>query len=481
MANLLVIFVVVNVQDSYMSILDDLFANSRTASDIIDGLMEKSVSVPSWEDLQKDYEPQMHRIVEDKTDRIDKVLEEGRVEKASRIYVGLEKLLVNRMSEYMFAIPVQRVYSGLDNDIRKQIADAKEKIYKHARIDTVNLKRGVAYFGACEFCTIWYAVKKPNSLYGFNSEYKLKCATFSPMDDTDIYPLFDEYGDLLALSIHYKRKVKNELKEFFETYTENRHIKWQHDGEWKELINDEIEILKIPAIYGHREKPIYDGLSYIREEIEYTLSRNSDVIAYNSAPIIKVVGQLQGEEKKGESQRIMRVQEGGDVSYVSWQQSTEAMKYHIETLTKMFWSQAQMPDISFENMAHLGNIGYDARKTMFADAELKVGDERGVWIELFERESNVIDAFLAKMNVKWAKEIEHVQCEHVITAFKQDDEKSKIDMFVTANGGKPVISHKDSIELAGLSSDPDKTYEDLQAEQAASAMARVNSLYEVAE
>lgn len=464
-----------------MNILEELFANSSIQSQVIDGLMEKSVSVPCWETLEKDYEPTKHRIVEDKTGRVDKVLDGGEVEKASRIYVGLEKLLTNRMSEYMFAIPVQRVYSGLDNDTRKAIADAMESIYKHARIDTANLQRGISYFGACEFCTIWYAVKKPNTLYGFNSEYKLKCTTFSPMDGTDIYPLFDEYGDLLALSIHYTRKVKDELVEFFETYTDTRHIKWQLDGEWKELINDEIEILKIPAIYGYRKKPIYDGLSYIREEIEYTLSRNSDVIAYNSAPIIKVVGTLQGAEKKGESQRIMRVQEGGDVSYVSWQQSTEAMKYHVETLTKLFWSQAQMPDISFENMAHLGNIGYDARKTMFADAELKVGDERGIWIELLERECNVIKAFLAKMNVKWAKEIENVQVEHVITAFKQDDEKAKVDMYVTANGGKPVISHKDSIELAGLSSDPAQTYKDLQEEQAASAMARVNSLYEVVE
>lgn len=464
-----------------MNVLEDLFASYSNPSQIIDALMEKSVSVPSWEDLAKDYEPTKHKIVEDKTDRIDKVLEGGRVEKASRIYVGMEKLLTNRMSEYMFAIPVQRVYSGLDNDTQKSIADAIEKIYKHARIDTANLQRGIAYFGACEFCTIWYAVKKPNTLYGFDSEYKLKCTTFSPMDGTDIYPLFDEYGDLLALSIHYSRKVKNELVEYFETYTDSRHLKWQHDGEWKELINDEIEILKIPAIYGWRKKPIYDGLSYIREEIEYTLSRNSDVIAYNSAPIIKVVGQLQGEERKGESQRIMRVMEGGDVSYVSWQQSTESMKYHIETLTKMFWSQAQMPDISFDNMARLGNIGYDARKTMFADAELKVGDERGVWVELLERECNVIKAFLAKMNVKWASEIDNVHVEHVITAFKQDDEKTKVDMFVTANGGKPVISHKESIELAGLSSDPEKTYIQLQEEQASAAMARVNSLYEIAE
>ena len=463
-----------------MSFIQDLFSRSKTTGEVVTALMEKSVDVPSWSELIKDYEPKEHRIVKDTVDRKDKVLEGGgKIEKASRIYIGLEKLQVSRMSEFMFGIPAQRVYGDLVNDIQKAISEAIESIYKHARIDTVNLGRARNYFACCEFCTIWYTVKKPNTLYGFNSEYKLKCATYSPMDGAYIYPLFDEYGDLVALSFKYERKVKDEVITYFETYTEDRRIKWQQkDASWEELINEEVIIQKIPAIYGYRPKPVYDGLSYIREEIEYTLSRNSDVIAYNSAPIIKVVGQLVGEEEKGASRRIMRVQDGGDISYISWQQSTEAMRYHVETLTNLYWAQAQLPNISFENMVGLGNIGYDARKTLFMDAELKVGDERGAWIELLEREFNVIKAFLAQMNKSWAKEIENVTAEHIITAYKQDDEKAKVEMYVTANGGKPVISQEDSIKLAGLSSDPQATIEALHKESEAAAMARMGSVFQ---
>lgn len=463
-----------------MSFIQELFNQSKTAGEVVTALMEKSVSVPRWEDLRKDYEPKEHCIVTDNTDRKDKVLKgEGRVEKASRIYIGLEKLLVNRMAEFMFAIPVQRVYGGLENDTRKAISESIESIYKHARIDTMNLSRARSYFACCEFCTIWYTVEKENTLYGFNSKYKLKCATYSPMDGASIYPLFDEYGDLIALSFKYERKVKDVLVTYFETYTEDRRIKWKMEGAgWEELINEEISIKKIPAIYGYRPNPIYDGLSYIREEIEYTLSRNSDVIAYNSAPIIKVVGSLVGEEEKGASRRIMRVQDGGDVGYISWQQSTEAMRYHVETLTNQFWAQAQMPNVSFDNMVGLGNIGYDARKTLFMDAELKVGDERGAWIEILEREFNVIKAFLAEMNTAWAREIEGVTAEHIITAYKQDDEKAKVEMYVTANGGKPVISQEDSIRLAGLSENPDATIEALNKESEAAAMARMGSVFQ---
>lgn len=465
-----------------MSFIQELFSQSKTAGEVITALTEKSVCVPHWSELRKDYEPKEHRIVNDNSDRVDKVLEGGKVEKASRIYIGLEKLHVNRISEFMFAIPAQRIYGNLINDTRKAISEAIESIYKHARIDNVNLSRARNYFACCEFCTVWYAVEKPNKLYGFDSKYKLKCATFSPMDGASLYPLFDEYGDLIALSFKYERKVKGERETYFETYTADRRIKWrQKDAGWEEIINEEVIIMKIPAIYGYRLKPIYDGLSYIREEIEYTLSRNSDVIAYNSAPIIKVVGNLQGEEQKGESRRIMRVMEGGDVSYISWNQSTEAMRYHVDTLTNQYWAQAQMPNISFDNMVGLGNIGYDARKTLFMDAELKVGDERGAWVELLERECNVIKAFLAQMNTAWAKEIEEVTVEHIITSYKQDDEKAKVEMCVTANGGKPVISQEESVRLAGLSENPEATMELLNNEAAAQAEARMASVFQAYE
>ena len=78
------------------------------------------------------------------------------------------------------------------------------------------------------------------------------------------------------------------------------------------------------------------------------------------------------------------MEQGGDVSYVSWSQAIEAVKYHVETLLRLFWMQSQIPDISFDNLTKLGNIGYDARKTLLTDAHLKVGDESGSWIELLD-------------------------------------------------------------------------------------------------
>lgn len=465
--------------------LSSIDFDSRNISETIDMLKNKSVSVPSWDKLIKDYEPTMHEIVSDTTTLKDKIRADGQLDKSSRIIIGMEKLHVRRLSEFTFSIPVKRVYHNLeDNKLRKDISKAIESVYKNVRIDSENLKRATALYASCEIFTVWYAVKKQNRLYGFDSKYKLKCKTFSPMNGVRLYPLLNEMDDMLAMSFEYKKTVKDKEVTFFETYTKDKHYIWKQSdgvGKWEIVLTqqtedgdtangEEIVLMKIPGVYGWRPKPVYDGLSPIRAEIEYSLSRNSNVIAYNSAPLLKVVGATKGKEDKGESYRVVHCEQGGDVSYVSWSQSVEALKFHVDSMCKMYWMQAQIPDISFENMKGLGNIGYDARQTLLSDAHLRVGDETGTWIEFFERECNVIKAFLAIMNSAWADEMDNIGVEHIITPYIQNDELAEITKRMKANGNKPIESQLESIQKYGESSDAEKTFAMIQKESAIEAV-----------
>lgn len=462
--------------DEITTILD----RARPVDNIINDLKRKSVCVPSWEILIKAYEPSFHEISKDTITRKDKIRKDGTKEEASRIYIGLEKLLTKRMTEFMFAIPVKRIYHNTEGfEVRQQIAKAIESIYKYARIDTENIKRANAYFASCEIFTIWYVVEKPNTLYGFNSKYKLKCKTYSPMEGVKLYPLIDELDDMLAMSFEYTKKVKDEEITYFETYTSDKHYKWKQNGKGWEPVGtvEQIRLMKIPGAYALRPVPIYHGLTRIRKELEYTLSRNSDVIAYNSAPILKIAGGIKGGEDKGESRRVYRVEYNGDVSYVSWSQSIEALKYHVETLLKLYWMQSQMPDVSFDNMKSLGNIGYDARQMLLTDAHLKVGDESGSWIELFEREASVIKEFLKHMNTSWASEIDNIEIEHIITPFIQQDEDTTADRLLKLNGGKPVMSQLESIQQAGYSNDAQATLEQIRQEETITSQSRVDNIF----
>lgn len=284
------------------------------------------------------------------------------------------------------------------------------------------------------------------------------------MDGVKLYPLFDDYDDdMIAFSIEYSVTKNNKTKIYFETWTEDTHYKWEQTDGWR-LVGypEEIVISKIPASYLYREEAVYEEVSGCRKEIEYTLSRNCNVIAYNSALILKVVGQMMNGEKKGDDNRLFRMQPGGNVEYVSWQQAIEALKYNVAELQELFWSLAQMPDISFSNMQKLGNIGYDARETLLTDAHLKVGDESGDFIEFFDRETNIIKAFLVVMNPEFESEIDNVEVEHVITPFIQRNEDAEINKRMKANGGKPIESHLESIARYGRTTNARETLDQIR-------------------
>lgn len=463
--------------------IKEILSTANSIDQKINELKKRTIVVPLWSSLLETYEPANHAVLSDTLSLKDK--ENG--EKSARIAIGLEKLLVNRINQFTFAISVKREYNTPSNDTQSAIITAIENIYDVAHIDSMNFKRGEAYYAACEFFTIWYTVKRDSSIYGFPSKYKLKCKTYSPMDGVHLYPIIDEYDDMIAMSFEYD-KVVSETKTItiFETFTSDRHFVWKKDNQgnaWEETTaqvmddgtiesGEEIIINKIPGVYLWRPKPVYFGLRNIRHELEYNLSRNSNVIAYNAAPIVKVKGGIVGKEKKGESSRIWRVENDGDISYVSWNQSQEAVNNQTSTLLKLYWMLSQMPDISFDNMKGLGNIGYDARQTMLTDARLKINEESGAWKECFEREFNVIKAFLKQMNNAWAKEIDNITCKHIITPYVPQDENNDINIRMKANGGMPVESQLESIVKLGQSKDPKATLEQIREQQAASALAQ---------
>lgn len=455
----------------------DKILSKDNVNDIIASLKERSTKPHDWEKLRSEYEPTKHKIVTDTQGRKDKHHSDGSVDYAARIPIGLERLLAKRMNEFTFAIPVKRNYIGDNTDKKKEITKAIERIYQVAHIDAENKKRGLAYYASCEAMTVWYTKHVEHNLYGFPCKYKLKCKTFSPMGGVTLWPLIDEQGEMYAMSFEYTKKIKDISVTFFETFTADKHFIWKksEDNEWETQTNgEEITIGKIPAIYIYRYSPVWEGLTTIREEIEYALSRHSDILAYNSAPILKVAGAIVGEEQKGETRRVYRVTEGGDVSYVSWAQSNQALEYYVRTLLNIFFMQAQMPDISFSNMTSLGNIGYDARKTLLTDAHLKIGDESGAWIEFLERENSIVKAFLKKLNVGFdEKDIDSVLIENIITPFVQEDEMQNIEKWSKAGGGTPLVSPIEAIENAGLSEDPQASYAQIMAVQAAqTAMAQ---------
>ena len=187
-----------------------------------------------------------------------------------------------------------------------------------------------------------------------------------------------------------------------------------------------------------RPTPIWEDTSKTVYEIEWALSRNGNYLRQNSKPLFVVFADeaiSYGDEKipNKEFRSIMQYPKGSTAQYITWQQAVENLKYYVGELRSMFFTQLQLPDWSYEKMSQQALSG-ESRKQMFIDAQLKVKDESGRLIEFFDREMNVIKAFL------------------------------KVNNLMAANGGEPIMSQRESIELFGHSDDVDKTLKEI-AEQ----------------
>lgn len=451
-----------------MPIEEILNSTELTAAQKVTALREKTINVPAWSGrygLVHQYDPTKHPVM-NKQQYPDIVSDNG-IEYVTRVTCDLQRLATKRMTELCCGIPVKRVYRP-ENDIQKEIASYIETIFDRNRINSVNIERLNMLFAGCEVLTLWYAVESKNNIYGFDSPLKFRCRNFSPMLGDDLYPLFDEYGDMVAMSVGYTRKIGKKNVQYFDTYTDKKHIKYSDaSGEWSEIENEDITAVgKIPCVYMYRPTPIWEDTSKTVYEIEWALSRNGNYLRKNSKPIFVVLADevIQFGDEKTENKEfkaVMQYPKGSTAQYVTWQQAIENLKFYVNELRSLFFTQLQLPDWSYEKMSQQALSG-ESRKQLFIDAQMKVNDESGRLLEGFDREINVVKAFLkTALPDRYHADIDALKVETKITPFSITDTKETVDMLMTANGGEPIMSQRESIEEFGHSDDVDKTLEEI--------------------
>ena len=454
-----------------MKTIEEILDFERPASEIIADLKNKVVNVQDWSKLDKEYDPKKHPVMTDPT-YADKV-KNGQVVRMSRITYGWQKLATKRMAEMVFAIPSGRIYNA-KTDGQKKAMRVMEAIYKKNRINGVNLDRARRLYAGCEFVTIWFTQEAETVYDGNVSPLKLRNRTFSPMKGEMLYPLFDDYDDMIALSVSYSRNVGNVRTEYFETYTSDIHMRWRAEGSsWVEDMEPEqISIGKIPGVYGVREEVhIWEYESGNVFELEWSTSRNGNYIRKNAKPTWVVIQDKDKLDEFGRepdtdttARNVVHYPAGTQADYKTWSQSVESLKYHQDSIRKNFFMQLQLPDYFYDMKT--SPMSGESRKIMFVDAELKVIDESGLWEDVLYREFNVIKAFAKAMFPSMAKDIESLEVEIKIYPYHINDDKETVSNLTAATGGKAIMSQRTAIAMYGEVDDPDEEMAQMMREDA---------------
>lgn len=455
--------------------LEEIF-DGRPADLIIADLKHKIVTVPAWHDLVKEYEPKHHPVM-DRTKYPD-IVEDGITRPVTRVAFNTQKLCVKRLAGMCFGIPAQINFKPeVNNTKQAEVAKYLSAIFDRVRINSVNFERAKHYFAACEVFTLWYGVKSPNTLYGFKSDIKLRCRIFSPMNGDELYPLFDEYGDLIAFSIGYNETTNQGTVEFFDTYTADKHYRWVNEGNgYVEEAPEEIATGKIPGTYIWRPEPGWEDSSPLVYDRERKMSLNGNYIDKNNKPVFVVYADDAmpfGEESvdNSEDRMILQLPKDGKAEYATWQQAVDSLKFHVDTLKSAVFEQLQIPNWSYEDMKSVRTSG-EGLKQLMIDAHLKVTEESGRLTEMLDREINVVKSFLKTMlDASYAEAIDSLQFEVVITPYIVSDEKERISNLALANGNKPMMSQKESIRRLGYSDDPEQTLKEIAEESIVDTLA----------
>lgn len=436
------------------------------AVDVIAELKKKAITVPSWDKLEKEYNPRKHPVMYE-PEFADKV-KRGRIITRTRITYAWQRLATNRMSELLFALPVKYITKPI-NDAERTAALILKDVLKRNRIDTLNLDRARKLYSSCEVMTIWFSQDVETEYGNERTNKKLRCRTFSPMDNDFLYPLFDEYDDLVALSVAYTRNEGRQRISYFDTYTDTEHVRWRSDGgQYVEEIREQITIGKICGVYGYRSTPIWEDKSENIYDLERTMSRNGNYLRKNSRPTwveFTEKPRKYGREAKEEGDRnIINLGANDKAGYQTWEQSVDSLKFQVSEIKQNYFMDLQLPDMSTENMKATPMSG-EARKMMFIDAQLKAGDESGMWSEYLDREVNVLRAMLKELYPSLAPAFESLDVEVKITPYQIRDLAERVQCLGSGTGGKPIISQRTAIRELDLADNEDAEIEQIATEE----------------
>lgn len=390
-------------------------------------------------------------------------------EYVNRIPVPMQKNIVGKAVAFLFGNPV-KIEAQTSNDDEISVLDAVKKILDDNKTDSQNRVIAKQLFKSTQVAEIWYPEMKEeeHEEYGFKTKFKLRLSVFSPWDGSDLYPYFDEKGDLIAFSRSFIIKDENNKdQKHFETYTADRYILWKNQGsEWAIEKSVPNIIKRIPVVYAEQEDAEWADVQYAIERLEFLLSNHGDTNDYNGSPTVVAEGNILSLGKKGEQGKVIEVEKGGKVGLMVWDGAPESIRMEVENMFKVILNYSQTPDISIETVNGLGAMSGIALRLLFMDAHLKVMDKRETFDPYLKRRLNIIKAFIGVMSIPLVKTANSLKIDAEITPYTIKDTMEEINALVTASGGKQIMSQKQAVFSSGLADDANEDYIQIQKEAA---------------
>ncbi len=368
-------------------------------------------------------------------------------QKVNRVPIALQQVIVGRRVGFMLGNPI--TYNSKYDDKNKKekaVVEYVSMIEENAKCLYKNkeLARRVMSEMAC--AELWYLspISENSSLAHLPSDagikkpaFELKMKVLSPWLHDELYPLFDDVGDMVAFARKYKTFEDSNEIEHFDVYSSEMTYKYINRDGWgldvEALNGGRIPNLskKIPIIFHWQPQPEWANVQKMIERLEKLLSNHGDMNDYFGEPILAIFGQLVNSIRKGESGKIMQLSKEAKASFLALDSPPESIKMEIDNLEKFIYALSQTPNISFQEMKSLGagDISGYALELLFLDAHLAVRVKEETFGVCIQRRVNLLKSFIGNvLDISLSEASKTVRMNPVFTPYLPKNIKEMLAM-----------------------------------------------------
>ncbi len=387
----------------------------------------------------------------------------------ARIGLSFQELIVDRRVGFMLTIPVDidPIFAGdKSTDKEKALIALVKRIQNDNKMDYKNKEIARRMMSEMEVAEAWYLVESGMA----KPKFTLKCNIWSPDLGDTLYPLFDQYGDMMAFAREYKLREGEKDIEHFDVYLSEAEYKFvNRDNNW--TLDDQLfnaagqkvpnpkpnEVGKIMIVYHSQKKPEWANQGSAISRLETSYSNHADMNDYFGSPILAVIGQILGFSSKGEQGKILEIEgpaQDAWAKFLELSAKPESLEMEQNNLKEAIYALSQTPDISFGSLLKIGPVSGIALKMMFLDAHLAVGKKEETFGIGLQRRLNIIKAAIGKViDTSLSSESESIQIIPKITPYIPLNETELIDnLSISISSGQ--MSKETGAELNPLVPDP---------------------------
>ena len=425
---------------------------------------------------RKVLEKEAEKVFDEKTGKTYEIEAKYKTEPVNRISIPLEQDIVNIQTAFTVGTEPSMDCTPTDDD-EKKLLDAVKAVFKSNKIKYQNKKIVRAWLSEQEVAEYWYVTdddsfwakfwKKVKTTFGgkVKPTKKLKSVLWSPFRGDKLYPFFNDEGKMIAFSREYKKKLMDDSETTcFMTITDKMVYQWDLAKGYEERMSFAHGFPKLPILYAYRPEPYCKKIKTFRVRLEKLLSNYADCIDYHFFPLLKLVGSVAGFAGKTKD-RIVKLEDGADAQYLTWNQVPETIRFEAETLTNNAYDMSNTPRISFETLKGVGKASGTAFRFMFMGAHMSVSNHAEVIGEFLQRRVNFLVSALGAINpTEFNKASQTIDIETDLVPYMIDSEDDNVNTAVRAVEGK-IWSRREGIMFAGNADRVDEILKEIQEDE----------------